>query len=114
MDSLRPTHASERVRILHRSQLRANMQIYKPATPLKLDPPEPFVVLETVGPVGSYNRANRSLTHFTENSIPVALFILLCGGVFPLPTLGSLPHCWPVFTLRRELPRPDRCNQPPR
>ena len=28
----------------------------------------PYVVLETQGPVGCYNRANRSLFHFTEAS----------------------------------------------
>jgi len=64
--------------------LRANMQIYKRAG--KDANEDGYVVLETSGPVGSYNRANRSLTHFVENSIPMALFIPLCGAVFPFPT----------------------------
>ncbi|CAE8715996.1 unnamed protein product [Polarella glacialis] len=63
--------------------LRANMMIFKE------DGKEgaPYVVLETEGPVGSYNRANRSLTHFTENTPSLALCIILAGSVFPLPTL---------------------------
>lgn len=64
--------------------LRANMQIYKAAGG---SAESPYVILETSGPVGKYNRANRSLTHLVENSIPVALFIPLCGSIFPLPTL---------------------------
>jgi len=64
--------------------LRANMAIYKQTGKAAADG---YVVLETAGPVGSYNRANRSLTHMVENSIPVALFLPLCGAVFPFPTL---------------------------
>lgn len=64
--------------------LRANMQIYKQ---YGQDADAGYVLLETQGPVGSYNRANRSLTHFVENSIPMALFIVLCGPVYPFPTL---------------------------
>ena len=63
--------------------LRANMQIYKQ---YGKDATAGYVLLETAGPVGSYNRANRSLTHLVENSIPVALLILLSGGVYPFPT----------------------------
>ena len=63
--------------------LRANMQIYKQ---YGTDAAKGYVLLETSGPVGSYNRANRSLTHLVENSIPVAMLILLSGGIFPFPT----------------------------
>ena len=64
--------------------LRANMMIYKQSG---VDASKSgYVLLETQGPVGSYNRANRSLTHFVENSIPMALLIVLCGDVFPFPT----------------------------
>mmetsp|Transcript_57688 Transcript_57688/g.101012 ORF Transcript_57688/g.101012 Transcript_57688/m.101012 type:complete len:241 (+) Transcript_57688:62-784(+) len=59
--------------------LRANMMIYKEAG--KAD--APYVVLDTEGPVGSYNRANRSLTHFIENSLPTILAIFLAGKLFP-------------------------------
>ena len=64
--------------------LRANMQIYKQYSQ---QPDAGYVLLETQGPVGAYNRANRSLAHFVENSIPMALFVVLCGAVFPFPTL---------------------------
>ncbi len=64
--------------------LRANMQIYKQ---YGQDAGSGYVLLETQGPVGSYNRANRSLTHLVENSIPVAVLLVLCGSVFPFPTL---------------------------
>lgn len=68
--------------------LRANMQIYKQYSPDSATADAAgYVLLETHGPVGAYNRANRSLTHFVENSIPMALFIVLVGQVFPLPTL---------------------------
>ena len=49
--------------------------------------------------MGSYNRANRSLTHFVENSIPVALLIALSGAVFPFPTFV----CTVVFAVGRVL-----------
>merc|ERR1719401_370693 len=65
---------------LKSGNLRANMQIFK-APGIK-----DHVVLETEGAVGAYNRANRSLTHFIENSIPAALFIPLSGAIFPFPT----------------------------
>ena len=44
-------------------------------------------------------RANRSLTHFVENSIPVALLIALSGAVFPFPTFV----CTVVFAVGRVL-----------
>jgi len=64
--------------------LRANMMIFKEAGG-KAD--APYVVLETEGPVGAYNRANRSLTHFTENSGSMVMCTLLAGYVFPFPTM---------------------------
>jgi uncharacterized membrane protein YecN with MAPEG domain len=76
--------------------LRANMMIFKEAG--RAD--SPYVILETEGPVGSYNRANRSLTHFIENSLPVVLCLVLAGPIFPFPafvltaifTLGRILH----------------------
>merc|ERR1712064_251269 len=64
--------------------LRANMQIFKQ---LGASSDAPYIVLETEGPIGSYNRANRSLTHFIENSIPTAIFVVLVGFVFPFPAM---------------------------
>jgi len=65
--------------------LRANMMIFKEAGS---NADAPMVLLETEGPIGSYNRANRSLTHMTENSLPVILAIALAGRVFPFPTFA--------------------------
>lgn len=55
------------------SNLRANMQIYKIQSENefvkeKLNEDEASVVLVEDGPIGSYNRANRSLTHFIETN----------------------------------------------
>ena len=70
---------------LNGGNLRANMQIYKQSGK---DASSGYVVLETEGAIGSYNRANRSLTHMVENSIPMAVMLVLCGSVFPFPTLA--------------------------
>jgi uncharacterized membrane protein YecN with MAPEG domain len=64
--------------------LRANMMFYKEAG---AGAAAPYVVMETEGPVGSYNRANRSLTHFTENSASLLVSMVLAGYVFPFPCL---------------------------
>eukprot|EP00930_Biecheleria_cincta_P038596 TRINITY_DN26509_c0_g1_i1.p1 TRINITY_DN26509_c0_g1~~TRINITY_DN26509_c0_g1_i1.p1 ORF type:complete len:243 (+),score=38.22 TRINITY_DN26509_c0_g1_i1:199-927(+) len=69
---------------MNSGNLRANMMFYKQAG---AGADAPYVVLETEGPVGSYNRANRSLTHFTENSAPLLVTLVLAGYVFPFPTL---------------------------
>ena len=47
---------------------------------------ESRVVMATEGDEGAYNRANRSLHHFVENSIPMVLAIALNMFVFPFPT----------------------------
>lgn len=47
---------------------------------------ESRVILSSEGDEGKYNRANRSLYHFIENSMSVALGIALGGFVFPFPT----------------------------
>jgi len=76
--------------------LRANMMIYKEAGG-KAD--APYVVLEESGPVGAYNRANRSLTHFTETSGSVLICTLLAGYIFPFPTMVLTA----IFTVGRIL-----------
>lgn len=62
--------------------LRANMYFYKQ---LNKDNNTnlTYIGLEDEGSVGCYNRANRSLNHFVENSIPVALTMVLAGYVYP-------------------------------
>lgn len=66
--------------------LRANMHIYKVNKPLG-DSQLPYVVLEEEGDVGVYNRANRALFHFVENSAALGVCILLSGLIFPLEVL---------------------------
>ncbi len=52
---------------LNSGNLRANMMIYKE---LGAKEDAPYVGLETQGPVGCYNRANRSLFHFNDARQP--------------------------------------------
>lgn len=74
--------------------LRANMLIYRQIG----EGAHPgAIVLAEDGELGAYNRANRSLTHFVENSTGVALAVVLCSYPFALPTFISL--C--VFALGR-------------
>lgn len=61
------------------ANLRSNMMIYKVNSKPKL----PYVVLEEEGHVGRYNRANRALNHFVENTPSFALCVLMAGLIFP-------------------------------
>jgi hypothetical protein len=63
--------------------LRANMFIYKMAAE---GASESRVVLASEGDEGLYNRANRSLYHFTENAMGLVLSIALNSFTFPIPT----------------------------
>ena len=65
------------------AQLRSNMFIYKNAAE---GSSESRIVLSTDGDEALYNRANRSLYHFLENSISMVLAIVLDSFVFPVPT----------------------------
>merc|ERR1712072_933722 len=63
--------------------LRANMYIFK-----VLDAPSDKttpVVLEEDGAAGEYNRANRSLHHFVENTGAFCAGLYLVGVIFPIP-----------------------------
>lgn len=73
--------------ILRRSSgnLRANMSFFKP---LNETTATTYIGLEDEGDVGKYNRANRSLAHFTENSIPFTGLMLLAGFAFPKATVA--------------------------
>jgi len=64
--------------------VRANMFIYKIAGEGDM---KNAVVYNEEGDIGSYNRANRSVGHFLENSTQVILSLLLCGFVYALPTM---------------------------
>jgi hypothetical protein len=61
--------------------LRANMYIYKQINGSGLP-----VVFDDGPDTGKYNRANRSLHHFTENMAPVCMAMILATLVFPKPT----------------------------
>ena len=60
----------------------ANQMIYKNQAP---GSSESRVLLVSTGHEGEYNRATRSLSHFTENSIQVLMSIVLLSYVFPIP-----------------------------
>lgn len=60
--------------------LRANMLVYEL---VGQGAPQNKVVLAEGGELGRYNRANRSLHHFVEGSLPVVLSILLASAVLP-------------------------------
>ena len=65
------------------ANLRANQFIYVNAAE---GSNKGRVILIQEGDEGLYNRANRTLHHFVENSIHVVLAIGLCSFVFPFPT----------------------------
>lgn len=58
-----PMLYKHKVMRINSGNLRANMMIYKE---LGAKEDAPYIGLETEGPVGCYNRANRSLFHFTD------------------------------------------------
>merc|ERR1719310_1517042 len=64
--------------------VRANMFIYKIAGEGNM---KNAVIYNEDGDIGSYNRANRSVGHFLENSTPILLSIILCGFVYAMPTM---------------------------
>ena len=68
--------------------LRANMFIYKLAT----DQAEEgsAVVMHSEGDLGRYNRANRSIYHYLENSLGIIASLPLSFFLFPLPTFVTL------------------------
>ena len=66
--------------------LRTNMAIYKPLkSDGTTDVEAPAVVMVDDGEVGKYNRANRSLSHFTETVPSFLLMLAAVGPIFPLP-----------------------------
>ena len=68
--------------------LRANQFMYKKAT--EADGEGSAIVLIQDGDIGRYNRGNRSLTHFIENSFPIIACLPLNFYLFPLPTFVLL------------------------
>eukprot|EP00746_Dinoflagellata_sp_MGD_P090981 gnl/MRDRNA2_/MRDRNA2_35988_c0_seq1.p1 gnl/MRDRNA2_/MRDRNA2_35988_c0~~gnl/MRDRNA2_/MRDRNA2_35988_c0_seq1.p1 ORF type:complete len:242 (-),score=49.81 gnl/MRDRNA2_/MRDRNA2_35988_c0_seq1:77-802(-) len=66
--------------------IRANMMIFKVNYPEE-EKQLPYVVMEEKDEIGMYNRANRSLFHFTESAAAVVLVFILAGLVFPFPVM---------------------------
>eukprot|EP00927_Polykrikos_kofoidii_P084967 TRINITY_DN9114_c0_g2_i1.p1 TRINITY_DN9114_c0_g2~~TRINITY_DN9114_c0_g2_i1.p1 ORF type:complete len:250 (-),score=17.82 TRINITY_DN9114_c0_g2_i1:105-854(-) len=84
--NLIPTLWKSQVMPGNAGNLRSNLAIYKvnvPAGSASL----PAVVMDEDGDVGKYNRANRALHHFNENSLPVGLNIVAVGLIFGLPVM---------------------------
>lgn len=65
--------------------VRANMYIFRLANRSGDD--DGLVLLDNAGEAGRYNRANRSMHHFTESGLSLALSVPLAGFVFPKPLL---------------------------
>jgi len=61
--------------------MRSNPFIYK-----SFGASKETVLFDNDGVIGSYNRANRSLSHMTENFGAVLAGLMLAGSCFPFPT----------------------------
>lgn len=70
-----------RVMTMKSGNLRSNMYIYKEYNSDKI------VLLDDGEETGKYNRANRSLHHFTENVAGICCGMVLAGFCFPFPVL---------------------------
>ena len=81
-----------------KGNLRSNMFIYKQATDAEGE--GSAIVMNADGDIGAYNRGNRSLHHFLENSLPFVASLPVSFFLFPLPTfvlvcvfcLGRIMH----------------------
>ena len=69
---------------MSRENIRTNLFLYKLAAAETSE--ESAVVLQQEGDIGLYNRANRCLYHFMENSHSTILGIMLNSFVYPKPT----------------------------
>ena len=88
-----PMLYKHKVMRINSGNLRANMMIYKE---LGAKEDAPYIGLETEGPVGCYNRANRSLFHFTEAWQPEGVMWvmpLLSKSVEQTEDLGECDFC---------------------
>ena len=73
----------ERIMREESGAVRSNMFIYKMAAPGQT---QSRVVLVSDGFEGNYNRSNRSLYHFLENVLSLAVAIPMTTVVYPIPT----------------------------
>ena len=79
-----PIIFKEKIMEASSGNLRANMFIYHLVAPGQSPS---AVVLNPEGDIGLYNRGNRALYHFLENSAPMLLGLVLNTFVYPFPTL---------------------------
>ena len=69
-----------------------NQQIYKQLScqpngkPTAEEAARGYIVVENEGPIGAFNRANRSMHNFIEYNPATAARIMCCAFLFPLPT----------------------------
>ena len=83
--------------------LRTNMAIYKALDTTQDNGDEqnpqtgPAIVMVEDGATGQFNRANRSLTHFTEFAPAIVVLLLVAKDVFPCGTF----ICAVVYTYGR-------------
>ena len=68
--------------------LRSNPFIYKQATDQTGD--GSAIIMSEEGDVGKYNRGNRSIHHFLENSLPFTISLPVSFVLYPFPTFVLL------------------------
>lgn len=70
--------------MLKNKRIRTNMYIFKVNSP-EADDKTPCVILNEEGDCGKYNRANRSMHHFTEYASGLVFSTICASFVFPFP-----------------------------
>ena len=82
-----PTRFKER--FMHfMGNLRSNPFIYQEATAPSGE--ATAIIMAEDGDIGAYNRGNRALHHFLENSLPLAISLPVAGFLYPFPTFVLL------------------------
>eukprot|EP00668_Euglena_longa_P004711 GGOE01005499.1.p1 GENE.GGOE01005499.1~~GGOE01005499.1.p1 ORF type:complete len:234 (+),score=59.52 GGOE01005499.1:34-702(+) len=88
---------------------RPDQYVFRVYTPLGVQP-LPYVLLETAGDVGRFNRFQMAVDSYVE-CLPLAVaYIVLMGSVFPLPTF----LCTAVFLLSSLASGTQYAQAPPR
>ena len=76
-------------RFMHfQGNLRSNPLIYKQATDQTGE--GPAIIMSEEGDVGKYNRGNRAIHHFLENSLPFTISLPVSFVLYPFPTFVLL------------------------
>ena len=68
--------------------LRSNPLIFKEATDKSGD--AGAIIMADEGVIGSYNRGNRAIHHFLENSLPFVVSLPVAFFLYPFPTFVLL------------------------